>query len=115
MKRVILLVVAFLLSIGLIATLNDGEYIGLTGLLDSVSSVDFSFSETLNTLTDTFEQFERIFDGGVVEGENDFFEKVVLFFESLWSLITIPFVAVHEFILLLRSIFDLLFTLVGVF
>ena len=115
MKRIVLIVVAVLLSIGLLATLNDSEYIGLTGLLDKLSTVDFSFSDTTNLLMETFEQFERVFDSSFAGGEEKFWEKAVLFFESIWDMLTVPFVAIAELIGLLRDIGDLLFSLVGVF
>lgn len=109
MKRIVLLVVAVLLSIGLIATLNGSEYIGLTGLLNQLSTVDFSFSETTNVAISAFESFESI---GEVEGFFDVLEQAV---KGLFDLVRVPFIAIQEFVLLLRNILDLLFTLVGVF
>lgn len=124
MKRIILLVVAFLLCIGLIATLNQGEYIGLTGLLNELSTIDFSFSDTTQIAINAFEKFENIVSGnggefswsnsvsenfGVIKG---YVENATT---GLFDLVRVPFVAIQEFISLLSDIFDLLFKLVGVF
>lgn len=109
MKRVILLIVAFLLSIGLIATLNDGEYIGLTGLLNELSALDFSFSDTTQVAIQAFEHFENISSG------NNLADKLFDATGGLFDLVRVPFVAIQEFLGLISDIFDLLFALVGVF
>lgn len=109
MKRLILFVVCVLLCIGLIATLNSGQYIGLTGVLDKLQLIDFSFSDTVQLAIDMFDSFQDI-------GESDnIFQAVETAIEGLFDLVRIPFVAVREFLFLLTNIFDLLFTLVGVF
>ena len=109
MKRIFFLVVAVLLAVGLIATLNDGEYIGLTGVLQRLSKIDFSFSDTINAVVSAFDTFES------VGTSKNALEAVKLAIDGLISLLKTPFVAVMEVIQLIRDIFDLLFSLVGVF
>lgn len=109
MRKFLTLIVIFLLSIGLIATLNGGEYVGLTGVLDSLSFIDFSFSDTTQIAIEMFESFEDI------GSSSNIFDAVESAIEGLFDLVRIPFVAIQEFLSLLSNIFDLLFTLVGVF
>ena len=109
MKRIVVLIVCVLLAIGLIATLNDGEYIGLTGVLQRLAKIDFSFSNTINAVVSAFETFEN------VGSSSNALEAVKLAIDGLVALLKTPFVAIIEFIQLIRDIFDLLFALVGVF
>lgn len=109
MKRILAVVVCIMLAIGLIATLNDGEYIGLTGVLQRLTKVDFSFSNTINAVVSAFDTFES------VGTSNDVIEAVKLAIDGLVSLLKTPFVAIMEVIRLIRDIFDLLFALVGIF
>lgn len=109
MKRILLIVVAMLLAIGLIATLNDGEYIGFTGVLQRLAKVDFSFSDTINAVISAFDTFENI------GTSKNALEAVKLAIDGLVGLLKTPFVAIMELIQLVRDIFDLLFALVGVF
>ena len=109
MKRIVVLIVCVLLAIGLIATLNDGEYIGLTGVLQRLSKIDFSFSNTINAVVSAFETFEN------VGTSSDVLQAVKLAIDGLVALLKTPFVAIMELIQLIRDIFDLLFALVGVF
>lgn len=108
MRKILTLIVIFLLSIGLIATLNGGEYVGLTGVLDSLSSIDFSFSDTTQVAIEMFDSFADISSGNIID-------KITNATQGLFDLVRIPFVAIKEFLSLLSNIFDLLFTLVGVF
>ena len=109
MKKLLTLVVIFLLSIGLVATLNGGQYVGLTGVLNSLSTIDFSFSDTTQLAINAFNSFADITSG------NNLGEKIINATTGLFGLVRVPFVAVKEFLTLLSNIFDMLFTLVGVF
>lgn len=109
MKRIVLIVVAILLAIGLIATLNGNEYIGLTGVLQRIAKIDFSFSDTVSMVIRAFDTF------GSVGSSNNVMEAVKLAIEGLTSLLRTPFIALLEVVELIRDIFDLLFALVGVF
>ena len=109
MKKLLTLVVIFLLSIGLIATLNGGQYVGLTGVLNSLSTIDISFSDTTQFAINAFSSFSDIGTSGNI------FEVVESAVKGLFDLVRVPFVAVREFLTLLSDIFDMLFTLVGVF
>ena len=109
MKKLLTLVVIFLLSIGLIATLNGGQYVGLTGVLNVLSKIDFSFSDTVQIATNAFGSFADVGMSGNI------FEVVESAVKGLFDLVRVPFVAIREFLDLLSDIFDMLFTLVGVF
>ena len=109
MKRILLIVVAILLAIGLIATLNDNEYIGFTGVLQRIAKVDFSFSNTVNLVLNAFDTIKS------VGSSNNVLEGVKLAIEGLTALLKTPFYAFMEVLILIRNILDLLFALVGVF
>ncbi len=108
MKKFLLFVTILLLCIGLIATLNGNEYIGLNGVLTAISTVDFSFSDTTQLAIEAFEQFTYITSGNVLD-------KILNATQGLFDLISVPFIAVAEFLALLSDILDLLFDLVGIF
>ena len=109
MKKLFLLVVVFLLSIGLIATLNGSEYIGLYGILDRLSYIDFSFSDTIQVATEMFDSFKN------VGTDVTLWQKVESAVRGVFDLVRVPFEAIKELLKLLADIFDLLFTLIGVF
>ena len=109
MKKLLLLLVVFLLSIGLISTLNGAQYLGLTGILNNLSTIDFSFSDTTQFAINAFSSFSDIGTSGNI------FEVVESAVKGLFDLVRVPFVAVREFLTLLYNIFYMLFKLVGVF
>lgn len=108
MRKFFLFITCILLCIGLIATLNGGTYVGLYGVLESLSAVDFTFADTTQVAIQAFESFSVITSGNVIDG-------ILNATQGLFDLIRVPFIAVAEFLALLSDIFDLLFDLVGIF
>lgn len=115
MKHLILFVVSILLSIGLIATLNGSEYIGFGGVLERVSAIDFSFSESAQQVSEIGRNFDEVFDGTEPSDEETFRKKVVAFFSGLWACLELPIVFIREMCDMIYYVFQLLFDLVGVF
>ena len=109
MRKFLTLIVIFLLSIGLIATLNGGQYVGLTGVLNNLSTIDFSFSDTTQLIVQAFETFEDVGSSGTI------WQKVESAVRGVFDMLFVPFSAIRELLELLSNIFDMLFTLVGVF
>lgn len=108
MRNFLLSIIPILLCLGLIATLNGGTYVGLYGVLESLSAVDFAFSDTTQVALQAFDSFSNITSGN---GAENIFNAT----QGLFDLIRVPFIALAEFLALLSDIFDLLFDLVGIF
>lgn len=109
MKKFIGIVVFVLLGLALISRVIGSQYVGLTGFLNNIGNIDFSFSDTTQVAIQAFEKFEAFGSG------NDIVKGIISATTGLFDLIRVPFVAIWEILQLIGQIFDFLFSLVGTF
>lgn len=99
-EKVIGIVVFVLLGLALISRVIGSQYVGLTGFLNNIGNIDFSFSDTTQLAIQAFDSFESIGSG------NNVLDKVINATQGLFDLIRVPFVAIWEILQLIGQIFD---------
>lgn len=112
MKRILCLVLCVLLSLGLLRSASGSQPLGLSGFLDAVSTVDISFTDTLESVT----ALKDSLSFPVMTGKG-FFEKTSNFFEWMYNIflnvVRIPVAIIVDILDFLYSIFEFFYKLIG--
>lgn len=112
MKRILCLVLCVLLSLGLLRSASGSQPLGLSGFLDAVSTIDISFTDTLESVT----ALKDSLSFPVMTGKG-FFEKISNFCEWMYNVflnvVRIPVAIIVDILDFLYSIFEFFYKLIG--
>lgn len=121
MKRLLLLVIMFMLSFSLFRVLNNKDYLSVDGFLNSLSYLDYDFDQSYNSIMEIRDEINNFgtyftFEDGsadIISVLKAFFKSVLNFFSMLFSAVKLVIMFVADVISLLVSVFYVIGYMLG--